>query len=353
MQKKLHSFIHTIFYRNLPIMIIAVIIDAIWGDPKRLYQRITHPIVWIGKLIEHLDLRLNHPLASSSIQKRKGFYALALTIALPSTIGLLIQHILFRYFPKPIATLFSALIASIFIAGRSLSEHVQAVQIELEKNNMETARIAVGHIVGRKTATLDESGVSRAAIESLAENFSDGVTAPIFWGCIGGLPGIIAYKAINTADSMIGHTTKRHKYFGYASAKLDDYINLPASRLSALWITLATKKHPISFMKSVASEAKKHNSPNAGWPEAAMALCMNIQLAGPRQYQETLMNTPWIGQGRSGLNHKDIKSALSIFQKSYKIFWIILLISFLFNRFLLNNNTLFFPNFKKNDCQSI
>lgn len=317
--------------RNLKIILVAIVIDAIWGDPKQFYEKFSHPVIWIGKLINLLDQKLNKPNIASYTQKKHGFYALFFIVTIPSFIGFLLQKILFRLFYYNLAIFLSGIIGSIFIAQRSLYEHVDAVRKEIDQKNLTKARLAVSKIVGRETKHLDQSSICRAAIESLAENFSDGVIAPIFWGYIGGLPGIIAYKAINTADSMIGHLTKRYQHFGYAAAKTDDYVNYPAARLSALYILLCSNNF-FKNLKQTFQNAKKHNSPNAGWPEAAMAHCLNIQLAGPRQYKEQVINTPYIGKGRKHLTSTDIKKALINFNISSLINYIllILLLTFLF-----------------------
>ncbi|WP_271801857.1 adenosylcobinamide-phosphate synthase CbiB [Commensalibacter communis] len=326
--KKLFIYvIQTLLLRHLKIMAIAILIDAIWGDPKQIYSKIPHPIVWIGNLIGLLDKKFNHPTEAPQQQKRKGFIALGLAVTIPSILGYFSQKIIFDYLPKPIAYLISGMIGSIFVARRSLHEHVQNVADALDQSDINLARHAVSQIVGRNTEQLNQSGIARAAIESLAENFSDGVTAPIFWGGVGGLPGIIAYKAINTADSMIGHKTKKHLFFGYAAAKTDDYVNYPASRLSALWIILAASKHPIVDFQFVVQEAKKHNSPNAGWPEAAMATCLSIYLAGPRQYQNTVINTPWIGRGRKTVSKRNLKNALKLFSLACNLYYLFVLLS--------------------------
>ncbi|MDI2112601.1 adenosylcobinamide-phosphate synthase CbiB [Commensalibacter nepenthis] len=327
MKKNFIYCIQIFLLRHLKIMAIAIFIDAVWGDPKSIYNKIPHPIVWIGNLIGFFDKKLNHPHHTPRQQKRNGFITLGLTIATSSIFGFFLQKILFKYLPKPIAYLTSGIIGSIFIARHSLYEHVQNVADALNYPDINIARHTVSQIVGRNTEQLDQSGIARAAIESLAENFSDGVTAPIFWGCIGGLPGIIAYKAINTADSMIGHKTEKYLFFGYAAAKTDDYVNFPASRLSALWIVLAASKNPIADFQYVAKEAKKHNSPNAGWPEAAMANCLSIYLAGPRQYHNDMINTPWIGKGEKKISKSNITNALKIFSLSCNLYYLLILLS--------------------------
>ena len=175
----------------------------------------------------------------------------------------------------------------------------------------------MAHIVGRDTKSLDEAAVCRAAIESLAENFSDGVVAPMMWGALFGLPGMVAYKAINTADSMIGHRTERHEAFGWAAARFDDLVNLPASRLSALWLMLADIPlglSPAGALRTIRNDASHHRSPNAGWPEAAMAGALGIRLSGPRIYDGMPVDERWVGEGNSDLTAKDIRRALKLYR---------------------------------------
>ena len=223
---------------------------------------------------------------------------------------LLAQH----FFPGFASTLVSGALASTLFAQRSLDGHVRAVADALERKGVEAGRQAVSMIVGRDTESLDEAGVSRAAIESLAENFSDGVVAPLIWLLIAGLPGALCYKAINTADSMIGHKTDRYLAFGWASARADDLVNLPASRLSAFWLVAASMTlpglSPRGAIISVWRDAAKHHSPNAGWPEAAMAGALGVRLAGPRSYDGTMLDDHWIGDGRETANAQDIRTAL-------------------------------------------
>jgi adenosylcobinamide-phosphate synthase len=211
-------------------------------------------------------------------------------------------------------------LGSCLLAQRSLHVHVEAVARSLDKEGIEAARQAVSMVVGRDTAELDEAAVSRAAIESLAENFSDGVVAPLFWMAIAGLPGGIAYKAINTADSMIGHKSPRHLAFGWAAARLDDLINLPASRLSLLWLAIAAAltqgASPQRAWQAALRDAGRHQSPNAGWPEAAMAGALGIRLAGPRVYDGESTDEHWMGDGRADLGAADIRSALSLYRKA-------------------------------------
>jgi adenosylcobinamide-phosphate synthase len=218
-----------------------------------------------------------------------------------------------------------ALLASTLLAQRSLHEHVAAVAHGLETGGLTEGRKAVSMIVGRNPDSLDEAGVSRAAIESLSENFSDGVVAPAFWLGVAGLPGIIMYKAINTADSMIGHKTPRHLAFGWASARLDDLVNLPASRLTALLIVAAAAldrdADAPGAWRAVRRDARRHRSPNAGWPEAAMAGALGLRLAGPRIYGDVTVEDGWMGDGRAEATAADIRRGLRLYRKACGLLW--------------------------------
>jgi adenosylcobinamide-phosphate synthase len=220
----------------------------------------------------------------------------------------------------PAALIVLVLLASTLLAQRSLLVHVRAVADGLRQGGLEGGRAAVSHIVGRNPNSLDEAGIARAAIESLAENFSDGVVAPALWCGLAGLPGIVFYKAVNTADSMIGHRTERHEAFGWAAARLDDVINLPASRLGALWIVLAATLQrdavPIAAMRAIRRDAGRHRSPNAGWPEAAMAGALGLRLAGPRIYGTTRVEDGWMGDGRAQATPADLDRALALYRRA-------------------------------------
>jgi adenosylcobinamide-phosphate synthase len=220
----------------------------------------------------------------------------------------------------PWGTVAVALIASSLIAQRSLHRHVADVAAALESGGLEAGRAAVAHIVGRDTHNLDASAVARAAIESLAENFSDGVVAPVMWMIIGGLPGAALYKAVNTADSMIGHRTPRYAAFGWAAARFDDLVNLPASRLSAvLLVTAAAVTETTSAAeawRAVRRDARRHRSPNAGWPEAAMAGALGLSLAGPRIYGGVTVDDAYMGDGRRDATVADILRALTLYRRA-------------------------------------
>jgi adenosylcobinamide-phosphate synthase len=303
---------------NLFIVLVALLIEAAFGYPGFVFRRITHPVVWIGALLDRLEARLNQPSMPEGKRRLNGLMALAALLIASPTPAIALQYALFLLLPSILAVTILALLASTLIAQASLYRHVQAVAMALEQHGLEAGRAAVAEIVGRDTETLDSSGVARAAIESLAENFSDGVVAPAFWGAIGGLPGMAAYKAVNTSDSMIGHLTPRHSAFGWGAAKLDDLLNLPASQLAALWIGLAALFHrdgrASAALATVRRDARHHRSPNAGWPEAAMAGALGLKLAGPRSYHGALTQDAWIGAGRSEATAGDIRRALSLYK---------------------------------------
>lgn len=313
---------------SLPLLVLALTIEAAFGYPPRFYAVMGHPVTWIGRLIGLLDRLLNREAASFITRKAMGVLALSLMLAVVLALSVAIQRLCFSFGPLGLVPL--ALLASTLIAQRSLYEHVARVAEGLERDGLAGGRKAVSMIVGRNPQTLDEAGVARAAIESLAENFSDGITAPAFWLGVGGLPGVAAYKAINTADSMIGHRTPRHLAFGWASARLDDLVNLPASRLTALLLVasaaLDRSADAGSAWRAVKRDAGKHGSPNAGWPEAAMAGALGLRLAGPRVYGETRVEDHWMGDGRAAANAADIRLALGLYKRSCGLLWALALL---------------------------
>ncbi len=302
---------------NLFVLFLALLAEAAFGYPAPLFEAIRHPVMWIGALIDRLDERLNTEDLPEARRRDNGIFALAVILAAAIVPALIVQYVLFDLLPDLLATLLVAAAASTLIAQKSLWRHVEAVAVRLERGGVAGGRAAVSRIVGRDPQSLDEAGVSRAAIESLAENFSDGVVAPSFWCALFGLPGIAAYKAVNTADSMIGHRSERHRAFGWASARLDDLVNLPASRLSAIWIALAAMVLGMdaeAAVRAVRRDARHHRSPNAGWPEAAMAGALGLKLAGPRVYGEVRVDDPWMGDGRAGATAADIRRALDLYR---------------------------------------
>jgi adenosylcobinamide-phosphate synthase len=294
-----------------PLAVLALLFELMVGYPDSLARWIGHPVTWMGRLIAWLDRRLNRDNAGAEPRRRAGAVALLALLIVVGVVAFVIELILFQL---PFSLLFAGLAASTLLAQRSLFVHVGQVADALEDDGIEAGRQAVGHIVGRDTAALDQAGVARAAIESLAENFSDGVVAPTFWMVIAGLPGAAVYKAINTADSMIGHRTERHQDFGRTAAQLDDLVNLPASRLSALLLVAAgyfTKgASAASAWQATWRDGPKHASPNSGYPEAAMAGALGLALAGPRVYDGVSVDGAWMGDGRREATPEDIRAAL-------------------------------------------
>lgn len=315
------------------ILLVALLFDAGIGYPDVVYRKIGHPVTWIGALIDGLDARLNRSELNFADRKRNGIVALVFIIGMPLAASLILQSLLSSTW---IGTLALAAIASTLIASQSLHNHVRDVAIALQTNGLEGARNAVARIVGRDPQALDEHGVARAAIESLAENASDGVVAPVFWFAIFGLPGLAAYKAINTADSMIGHRNARHEAFGWAAARLDDLVNLPASRLTGLLFAIAafvttgasTKKALTTMLR----DAPNHRSPNAGWPEASMAGALHLKLNGPRIYDGKLIDDDYMGDGRRDATAADIHKALQLCVTAWLIMTAIVAILWLIAR---------------------
>ena len=287
------------------LALLAAVIEAVAGYPEAIYRAIGHPVTWIGRLIAWCDRTWNSEQASFETRRLAGVATVVLLLGVSIGVGLLLTCSL----PHVVLV---AILASALLAQRSLDTHVAAVAEALEKEGIDAGRRAVSMIVGRDTAQLDEAAVSRAAIESLAENFSDGVVAPLFWMVVAGLPGALAYKAINTADSMIGHKSDRHLAFGWAAARLDDLVNLPASRLAALWLALAGLSW--RTVAIVWRDANRHDSPNAGWPEAAMAGALGLRLNGPRVYDGEMTDHPWVGEGRTEATAADIRAALRLYR---------------------------------------
>jgi len=301
---------------------LALLIEALIGYPDWLLRAIGHPVTWIGRLIAALDRLLNHETMANASRRAAGVVGvlvllgavIAVATALARGLGALSLGAL------PLGLVVTSLIASTLLAQRSLYAHVARVADALERDGLEAGRATVAHIVGRDAKVLDEAGVARAAIESLAENFSDGVVAPASWLAIGGLSGGAAYKAINTADSMIGHRTPRHETFGWAAARIDDLINLPASRLAALLIVAAAAispdAHARDAWRATIRDAPRHRSPNAGYPEAAMAGALGLALAGPRVYGGVTVDDALMGDGRRAVTATDIRAALRLYQRA-------------------------------------
>lgn len=289
------------------MLALALILDAALGEPDWLWRRVPHPAVLFGRLIDWLEQRLN----GGEDARMKGVAAVAALIAAAGLPAWLLSLDLFR-------GVFEVLVVAILVAQRSLADHVHAVAQALSISLGHGQR-AVGRIVGRDPESLDPPGVARAAIESAAENFSDGVVAPAFWFLVGGLPGIAIYKAVNTADSMIGHRSERYREFGWAAAHLDDLLNWVPARLAGLAICLAggAGRRAAEVMWR---DARLHRSPNAGWPEAAAAASLGIALAGPRIYQGVITDDPYLNaEGRRDATAEDISDAVRLIWKAWGV----------------------------------
>ena len=302
---------------NLGLIGCALALEAAAGYPGAALRAIGHPVMWMGGLIDRMDRAWNRDASGTRILRVRGVLSVLVLLAVSAGPAAVLQAG-FAMLPLALALLLTAAAASTLLAQRSLWSFVAAVGCALHRGGLPAGRAAVAHIVGRNPDTLDEPAVLRAAIESLAENFSDGVVAPAFWGALLGLPGIAAYKAVNTADSMIGHLTPRHRAFGWAAARLDDVVNLPASRLAAGWLVLAAGLHPGASARqawrAVWRDAGRHRSPNAGWPEAAMAGALGLRLAGPRVYGATRVEDAWMGDGRAEAGPRDLRRALALYR---------------------------------------
>ena len=288
---------------------LALLIERVVGYPPALFRAIGHPVTWMGALIGWLEARLNR----GENRRLKGVVLLLLLLGTGLAISLLIVALTRRV---PFGWVVEALLASTLLAQKELGRAVKAVADTLAVS-LDSGRAAVSQIVGRDPYVLDESGVAKAAIESLAESTSDGVVAPLFWLLLGGLPGIVLYKAVNTADSMVGHRTERYAEFGWASARFDDLINWIPARLSALLVAgasfLVRRTDPEAAWSIALRDARKHASPNAGWPEAAFAGSLGLALGGPRSYDGEVHDLPTFGDGRRDLTALDILSSLVLY----------------------------------------
>ncbi|MEM9223031.1 MAG: adenosylcobinamide-phosphate synthase CbiB [Pseudomonadota bacterium] len=280
---------------------LALAMDAIVGDPPDLWRRVGHPVTWMGAAIDSSDRHLN----KGSSPRLRGALALGVLIALVGTIAGILSNVLSGF---ATGFILEALLASVFLAHRSLHQHVAAVA---RASSLNAARKAVAMIVGRDVSRLDDEGVVRASVETLSESLSDGVVAPAFWFALFGLPGIAIYKLVNTADSMVGHRTPRHAEFGWASARLDDVLNIMPARLTAL-ATIAISPSARRRWSEIVTDAQAHVSPNAGWPEAAFAHALDIELGGPRNYGDRSVNGAFLNRGGSAATVVDLRRALRL-----------------------------------------
>lgn len=300
---------------HLPHATLACLIERFTGYPGILQRVIGHPVQWIGAFIDWLDATLNTKPQDEFEGLLRGGAAVIVLLLATALPAFVLQDVLNTL---PFGWIINALVATAFIAQKSMRDHVLEVSHALS-SSIHDARKAVAKIVGRDTRDLNESGVAKAALESLAENTADGIVAPVFWYAVLGLPGLVAYKAINTADSMIGHKSERHLFFGFCAAKLDDLVNLPASRLTALLFAVAAAlKSTTAGKKALQAawdDAGKHKSPNAGWPEAAVAGALGLKFGGPRSYEDGVVDLPWMGNGRETMTRADIKEGLKLYDR--------------------------------------
>ncbi|HUI17161.1 MAG TPA: adenosylcobinamide-phosphate synthase CbiB [Alphaproteobacteria bacterium] len=310
--------------RNLQILLAALALEGAFGYPQALFRTLGHPVAWLGVLIEAVDRHLNRAELGAAARRTLGVAGLALLLLLAGAVAFAIEA---GVLALPFGWLAEAVLAASLFSQRSLFAHVAAVAAALEAGGLAPARRAVAEIVGRNPESLDEAGVARAAIESLAENFSDGVVAPALWLALAGLPGLVLYKAINTADSMLGHLTPRHRSFGWAAARLDDLVNLPAARLAAGLLAaaacLGSRANAAAAWRTMWRDAWRHRSPNAGWPEAAMAGALGLRLAGPRVYGSERIEDAWMGDGRAEAGGRDVQAALGLYRIACALLWLV------------------------------
>ncbi len=311
------------------ILLLAFLLDVGLGDPPWLYRRLPHPVAWLGQIIEEGELRWNRAGLGGSARFWRGLLFVATVVTLTGTLGWIVERICAVF---PGGWVLEAVLASTLIAFRGLHDHVRAVAEGLDRG-LADGRAAVAHIVGRDPARLDAPGVARAAAESLAENFSDGVVAPLFWFALLGLPGLCAYKAINTLDSMIGQRNPRYELFGKAAARLDDGVNWVPARLAGLILVAAARFLPEArardAWRAVRRDAGRHRSPNAGWQEAALAGALGFRLAGPRDYPDGPVEDAWMGDGHAELDAAALRASLRLYRVAGGVVAVILITGWL------------------------
>ena len=311
------------------ILLAGLVIELTIGWPDRLYHLIGHPVSWMGRGISVLEQNLNRQYLNQhafSRQTRKLYGTLTVALLVPCSFiaAWVLQYLIMKTIYDPILLwVVGGIIAWPFLAARSLYQHVDRVSQPLADGDIAHGRLALSHIVGRETKDLDQAAITRGALESLAENFSDAVIAPLFWGLIFGLPGLVGYKMINTLDSMVGYKNDRYQDFGWAAARLDDLANFIPARISALILLLAAPRH-FAKIRHLPQQARHHASPNAGWPEAAMALVLDIRLVGPRTYGQRIQQDPWINQSGHDPDVSDLKKGLGLYRFSIALLLVLL-----------------------------
>ncbi len=298
----------------LLLLLVALAVEAVVGGMPLLFRIVPHPVVLTGKLVGTVERRLNQELRGEKARLVRGFLVVVVMVALAAGAGYAITGIAHDIAHGWLLEIFFVVA---LVAQRSLYTSVRKVELTLRAGGLAAGRSAVSHIVGRDPDSLDECGVARAAVESCAENFSDGVVAPVFWYALLGLPGLFVYKTVNTMDSMIGHKTKRYLSFGYTAAKLDDVMNFAPARLAGVILVAAAVFVPMAnagrAITTMLRDARNHSSPNAGWPEGAVAGALDLSLAGPRNYSGKVVKDGWIGDGRTKVTAQDIRHTLYLY----------------------------------------
>lgn len=299
---------------SLVVLLFALVLDAYIGDPPGLYRLVPHPVALMGRAVKRAERLLNRDSRSEATRRVRGVLVVVVLTGVAALIGWAVAR---AGRAIPFGWLVELLLVTTLLAQHDLYKHVKAVAVALEDGGLDEGRASVAHIVGRNPQDLDQYGVARGAIESCAENLSDGVVAPVFWYVLLGLPGLLAYKIINTLDSEIGHRSPRYRVFGATAARLDDAVNFLPARLTGLLIALAAlfvpSANPFAAFKTMLRDARKHRSLNAGWPEAAMAGALGLAIAGPRRYGDTVVNDAWMGDGRARAMPHDIRRTLYVF----------------------------------------
>jgi adenosylcobinamide-phosphate synthase len=299
----------------LLLLVAGLIIDALFGEMPAIFRHVPHPITLAGRAIAFFDRKLNREARSEASRRERGIVTVVVLVGGAASLGVIAERICRGSLAGAAV---EAVMIAVLVAQRSLYEHVAAVAAALGTGGLTGGREAVRHIVGRDPMSLDAHGVARAAIESLAENFSDGVVAPVLWYLLLGLPGLFAYKMANTLDSMIGHRTPRYRAFGWAAARLDDVLNTVPAPLSGVLLAVAAmfakNARPGHALAIMLRDGRKHHSPNAGWPESAMAGALGLALAGPRRYPEGLVADPWLGHGSARAGVSDIVRGLQLYR---------------------------------------
>ena len=298
------------------IVLACLALEAAVGYPTALHARIPHPVVWVGRTIDMIELSWNKPEYSFALRRVLGCIATGLLVGAAILIGAGVQRLAGHTI---VGTLVIVLLGTVGLAQRSLFVHVNDVLKALRATDLPASRACVARIVGRETRSLDEMGVTAAALESLAESFNDGIVAPAFWFLICGLPGLFAYKVLNTADSLIGHKEERWRAFGWAAARADDVANLLPARLAGVLLVVAGG----GGFGVMLRDARKHASPNAGWPEAAMAGALGVRLGGPARYDGEWHERPVLGAG-PGPAAAELARGLRIYLVACALLWLII-----------------------------